>query len=60
MVKYFGLLRYYVSTELMLRYPLFVELIFVYFQSVLESLQKTKVLFSQYEFLDGCGEEFLF
>ena len=53
------MLGYYVGAELVLWYSLLVKLIFIYFESVLESLQKTKVLFGDNELLDCCGEELL-
>ncbi len=59
MVHYFRLFGDYVGTKFVLRYPLLVELIFIYFQPVLEGLQKAKVLFGQDELFDSGGEELL-
>lgn len=50
----------YVGTELVLRYSSLVKLVFVNFQSVLERLQKTKVLFRQYKLFYRCSEKLLF
>ena len=58
-LHYFRLLGDYVGTEFVLRYSLVIEFILVYFESVLECLKKTKILFREDKLLDSSGEELL-